>query len=514
MRLLRPRNRDDKTPPAVLRARWTVRIRRLYQGFFLALSTFFLAALAAGDRHALPFSAFHQSDPLSAVSVVFAGGSLPGSLAWGAAVLVATIVLGRAFCGWICPLGTLQQAASALLSPRTRRESQEANRYRRWYGAKYYLLAALLALALAGSLQSGLFDPLSLLSRGLGSGLWPSLPHGRPVAGGMLAALFLLLVVLASRWIPRLFCRAVCPLGALLGVFARFSVFRIHRRGDGCSSCQRCTFACQGADEPLGEHRVGECHVCFNCVAACPDGSIRYAPLAKAGPVPKRPDLSRRYLVGSVLAGLALGPLLRTGGDAAEGERADLIRPPGACAEPEFLARCVKCSLCQQACPTDALHPAIAQAGVEGFWTPVVIPRLGWCEFACTRCGEVCPTGAIQKLSAARKTGYDGAPAISIGTAFVDRGRCLPWAMSRPCVVCEEMCPTDPKAIWLERVDENDWQGSPRPLLRPRVEPARCVGCGICEHDCPVGARAAIRVSSVGESRDPLNRLVLDGAAR
>ena len=99
-------------------------------------------------------------------------------------------------------------------------------------------------------------------------------------------------------------------------------------------------------------------------------------------------------------------------------------------------------------------------------------------------------------------------PPVSIGTAFVDRGRCLPWAMQTPCIVCEEMCPTDPKAIWFEEAVETARDGTARKLQRPRVDAARCVGCGICENKCPVGEEAAIRVTSVGETRDPLNRLL------
>ncbi|MFI5143106.1 MAG: 4Fe-4S dicluster domain-containing protein, partial [Thermoanaerobaculales bacterium] len=175
---------------------------------------------------------------------------------------------------------------------------------------------------------------------------------------------------------------------------------------------------------------------------------------------------------------------------------------------------CVKCSLCQQACPTGAIQSAIAQGGVEGFWTPVVVPRRGWCEFACTRCGEVCPTGAISRLAPARKTGYDGRPPVRIGTAFVDRGRCLPWAMHTPCIVCEEMCPTDPKAIWFEEGDEPGRDGKIVHLQRPRLDAALCVGCGICENKCPVGEEAAVRVSSVGESRNPTNRLLAEEVPR
>ena len=492
--------------------KWTIRIRILYQAFFLLVFLVLLSRLVAGDPRDLPYTAFHHADPLSAIAVTFAAGTLAGALIWALALIVLTLVFGRVFCGWICPLGTLQQLASRLLSPRSRRESLHVNRYRRWYALKTYVLAALLVGALAGTLQIGLLDPLSLAARGLASGMWPVLPGGRPVPGGWLAALLLLAIVVASRWIPRLFCRALCPLGALLGVFARFAVFRIHRTGDACTSCKLCAFACQGADEPLADHRVAECHVCLNCLPGCPEGAMTYRALPPLPTPPAKPDLSRRYLFGTMLGAFAVAPLLRAAGGGRRAARASLIRPPGALTEGEFLQRCVKCSLCQQACPTGGLQPAIAQAGVEGFWTPVLLPRRGWCEFACTRCGEVCPTGAISRLTAARKTGYDGRPPVSIGTAFVDRGRCLPWAMSTPCIVCEEMCPTDPKAIWLEVVDEPGRDGAPRKLQRPHVEPVRCVGCGICENKCPVGEEAAIRVASVGETRDPLNRLLAGGA--
>jgi MauM/NapG family ferredoxin protein len=498
----------DRGPKKVGPPPWTQRIRVLYQATFLLLFLWLLARLAAGDMRALPYTALHHLDALSTVGVVLAGGTIPGALVAGVALLALTLIFGRFFCGWICPLGTLQHLASWLFSPRSVRESLRVNRYRRWFALKYYVLAALLAAAVFASLQTGLLDPLSLLARGLAAGIWPMLPGGRPVPGGWLATTLLLAIVVASRFIPRLFCRALCPFGALLGVFARFSLLRIYRRSESCNACTLCTFACQGGDEPLAAHRVGECHVCLNCLPRCPEQAVAYGLLPQLPPAPEQPDLTRRYLVGSTLGAFVVAPLLRSAGGGRNTPRADLIRPPGARSEAEFLARCVKCSLCQQTCPTGAIHPALSQAGVEGFWTPVVIPRRGFCEFACTRCGEVCPTEAITGLTAIRKTGYDGKPPVRIGTAFVDRGRCLPWAMKTPCIVCEEMCPTDPKAIWFEEVEETGRDRKPRRLQRPIVDPARCVGCGICENKCPVGERAAIRVSSVGESRDPLNRML------
>jgi polyferredoxin len=491
------------------RPSWTRRLRRLWQLASLGLFLFLMWGLSRGEPRAFPFGVFHEADPLSVAGLAVAAGTVPTALLLGAGLILLTLVVGRAFCGWLCPLGTLQELSSLLLTPRSRRESIDANRFRPWQAWKYLLLATLLAFAVLGSWQGGLLDPLSLTARGLQGGLWPALSRGREVPGGWLAAALLVSVVLASRWVPRFFCRALCPLGALLGVFSRLALFRIERRGAACTDCRLCTFACQGADEPLATHRPGECLVCLECLDACPDGAISFGLRLSQPAAPDRPDVRRRHLVGGALLGLTLGPVLRASGGGRAAGRHELIRPPGAAPEDEFLARCTKCLLCGEACPTGAIQPALGQAGLEGFWTPVVVPRRGGCELACTRCGEICPTGAIARLTASRKTGYDGRPAVSIGTAFFDRGRCLPWANQIPCIVCEEMCPTDPKAITLVVSDERRPDGTPVRLQRPQVVPSLCVGCGLCENRCPVGEQAAIRVSSVGESRDPLNRMIL-----
>jgi polyferredoxin len=493
------------------RPSWTRRVRRLWQLASLGLFLFLMWGLARGDPRAFPFGVLHEADPLSVAGLAVAAGTVPKALLLGVGLILLTLVVGRAFCGWFCPLGTLQELAGLLLTPRSRRESIDANRFRAWQGWKYVLLAALLAFAVLGSWQGGLLDPLSLTARGLQGGLWPALARGREVPGGWLAAGLLLGVVLAARWVPRFFCRALCPLGALLGVFSRLALFRIERTGAACTDCRLCTFACQGADEPLATHRPGECLVCLECLDACPDGAISFGLRLSQPPQPAEPDVRRRHLVGGALLGLVLGPVVRAAGGGRDAGRHDLIRPPGATPEPEFLARCTKCLLCGEACPTGAIQPALGQAGLEGFWTPVVVPRRGGCELACTRCGEVCPTGALARLTASRKTGYDGQRPVSIGTAFFDRGRCLPWANQIPCIVCEEMCPTDPKAITLTVVEERRPDGTAVRLQRPQVVPALCVGCGICENRCPVGELAAIRISSVGESRDPLNRMILGG---
>ena len=181
-------------------------------------------------------------------------------------------------------------------------------------------------------------------------------------------------------------------------------------------------------------------------------------------------------------------------------------------AEPEFLERCIKCDQCIRVCPTNVLQPAMMESGIEGIWTPVMNMRMGYCELNCTLCGQVCPTGAIQKISIEQKLGlreFADLGAVKTGTAFYDRGRCLPWAMDTPCVVCEEVCPTSPKAIYSREVEVTTRYAETIRLRQPYVDPVVCIGCGICEYECPVRDQRAIRVTAVGETRSTDRTLLL-----
>lgn len=492
-------------------------VRRVHQAWFLV---FFLAALALMTDEGIqrfPVRLLLLLDPLSALGSLLAAHVLPAALLASVAVVVLTVVFGRFFCGWICPLGTLNQLAGWLTRSLRRPPWDRVNRFRPHFRLKYLLLAAGLAAALAGSQLLGLLDPLSLLTRSVGAGIGPAartalFPGGervRSFSGAWLTGAVLLGLLLANRWVVRWWCRALCPLGALLGTVARTAVFRIEVDRDTCTGCKLCLRDCQGADEPFQGHRVSECHVCLNCVAACPEGGIRFRAFAPEVRPGGGVDLSRRQVAAAAVGGLVAVPLLR----AASSDRSHplLIRPPGALAEDEFLARCVRCGACINACPTAALQPAWAEAFPEGLYTPVLVPRRGWCEPSCTRCGLVCPTGAIRALGPDEKGWTRDEPGVRIGTAFFDLGRCLPWAMGRPCLVCEEVCPTSPKAIWLEPVEVPQRDGSRLLVQRPHLDPSRCVGCGLCEARCPVQDLPAVRVSRVGESRAPGSSLILGG---
>ncbi|MBF0142594.1 MAG: 4Fe-4S binding protein [Magnetococcales bacterium] len=493
-------------------------IRRYWALTFLGLFFFLLVVADFRGLKGYAVSLFLEMDPLTALAGLLTSGTLYRGLAWSLVVVIPTLFFGRFFCSWVCPLGILNQIVGRSLNRRRPGEEYRLNRYRPLFRTKYYILAALLVLAAGGTLQTGLLDPLALLTRSVAVSLFPALDfaglrlylHHPVFQGGILIALLLLAILWANRLFPRFWCRVLCPLGALLGLLSWRALFRIRRDVDRCSGCGRCLTSCQGGCDPDGELRVSECHLCMNCLEECPEGALHFGLPGSRSSVHQPWDINRRRLVESGVAALAGYPLWKSSLSAESRPAPSVIRPPGSLPESAFLARCLKCGACMRVCPTQVLQPAMLESGLEGLWTPILVYRLGYCEHHCVLCGQVCPTGAIRRIGVGEKIGIKPKEKpIRLGTAFFDRGRCLPWSMQTPCIVCEEMCPTSPKAIWYETVTRKHREGGEVTLKRPFVEPDRCIGCGICENKCPVPDLAAIRVTSVGESRSETNRMIL-----
>jgi len=520
---------------------------------FLLLHTEFrgsLTASASEIRLPYPVSLFFQFDPLVAISNALSSHALYRGLLWSLVVLIPTMLLGRFFCGWICPLGSIHHFFSSFKSERKRgKQLIDSNRYKRWQTTKYYLLIASLVAAVSGTGVVGWLDPFSLLVRSVGLSILPATDHAlraclgvfehsryafvQTVGGALhfilgalllsfkqpyfrlgiwLGLIFVFLIALNFR-ITRFWCRALCPLGALLGIVSRWSVLGLVKNPEHCNDCNRCLLRCQGGDDPIGgvPWHQPECHLCLNCVDECPEHGLRFQffPGQKAVGV----NLQRRKVLTGLAAGVVVVPLARSTSGFATERHERLLRPPGALDEEYFLARCIRCGECMKVCPNNALHPAFSEAGIEGLWTPVLVPRIGYCETSCVLCSQVCPTGAIWEIAEKDKGWSDVARAdkpVRLGTAFYDRGRCLPWAMATDCIVCEEWCPTSPKAIYLQPVDVIDATGNSKQVKQPYLDPSRCVGCGACEYACPVQDRPAVYVTSVGESRSRTNQILLN----
>jgi polyferredoxin len=539
-------------------------LRRISQIFFLLVFLGLLAFTslrptsgASAEIHLrAPVRLFFLLDPLVAVSNALASHALYRGLVWSLVILIPTLFFGRFFCGWICPMGTLQHWVGSMPSEVKRgKQRVESNRYKPWQRTKYLVLLAGLIAACFGSMILGVLDPFSLLVRSIGLALLPAfnfalravlapMEHshvaaikasGSALHSGLQAVLLdfrqahftqslvlgiLFLVILAaSLRVTRVWCRLLCPLGALLGTISRFSVLGLHKDDAACSRCNRCLLHCQGGDDPIGGSpwRKSECLMCMNCVDACPDHALVFrffrSNLTRKNEVAS-PDLSRRKTLTGLAAGAAVVPLMRANIGLGKGRHDRLLRPPGALDEPDFLARCIRCGECMKVCPNNSIHPTLAEAGLEGLWTPTLVPRIGYCEPSCVLCSEVCPTGAIWQITPREKGWVAGAATqqsqpVRLGTAFYDRGRCLPWAEATDCIVCEEWCPVSPKAIFVEEADVMDSSGTIKRLKQPRVDPSRCVGCGACEYACPLQDHPAVYVTSIGESRSPSSQILL-----
>jgi len=528
--------------------------------FWLILKTNFEVTFSpgAGGEIILPYpvSIALEFDPLTALATLLANGTIYKGLLWSLVILIPTIFLGRFFCGWICPLGTLNHWISEIRSERLKRKGRgkiESNRYKKYHRIKYYILFVFLAASAVGSLQIGLLDPLALLARSIGTVVLPvahtsadgllgwvkSFGIG-PLSGGaqllydIFSPLFLtfrqahfhtiltigivfLAVVVLNRVFTRFWCRGICPLGALLGLFSRYAIFGLEKNAESCNGCKKCMLHCQGGDNPdVGSKwHQPECVLCLNCQASCPTGSLKFKffpNLEKKKDNPaatQKVDVSRRKVIASTVGGLAMVPLFRSGDAFEKNPNPKLVRPPGAVAENDFLQRCIRCGQCMRVCPNNALHPTFMESGLEGIWTPILIAKIGYCEPSCTLCGQVCPTGAIVELTQLQKMGDDNNRPNRIGTAFIDRGRCLPWAMATPCIVCEEWCPVSPKAIYLKEETVVNNKGEEIKVKLPHIDPDLCTGCGACEYACPVSDKAAVYITSVGESRSLDNQILL-----
>ncbi len=420
-------------------------------------------------------------------------------------------MVGRFFCSYVCPLGAILDFLDRPLFGRVKRRTLESDAALRHI--KYVVLILFAAAALVGSSLAYLLDPISLLTRTYTFALFPAfvglmnilLDVFRPLAEAlrwmrvatlsyaqpvfyMSLTTFLIFagIVALGRFAPRFWCRYLCPLGALLSLVSPLGRWR--RTVDPeCPACGVCQMACpMGAALDEAGTRLAECIQCRTCVAECPQDLIAFPTSPRLLPAGdgSQPDLTRRGFLYSMAGGAGLGFVVRQSPFTPLQNKSQLIRPPGALPESEFLTTCIRCGECMKSCLTNTLQPSLWEGGLAGLWTPKLDLRFAACEQECNVCGKVCPTQAIRSLDLEEKTH------AKLGTAVLKKEMCLVWAQDKLCLICDEICPYD--AIVFRTIEG---------YRRPVVIASRCNGCGYCETRCPVEGESAIVVAPIGQIR-------------
>jgi MauM/NapG family ferredoxin protein len=502
------------------------RLRVTSQVLFIIL--FFFLLLKSGEIaiEYLPHTGFFfYFDPLFLWVNILAGPFFHAFLL-ALVPLILTLILGRFFCGWICPFGALQQFFSWLGA---RRKENKIVLSHKSLGWKYLLLIVLLTTSLFATQWLGWLDPFSLLTRSSSVALVPganflvqhtlqSEAQNRGWVGKIVKPLydlsrnFLLTVrqrtflqtsaigmlflglLLLNLYRRRFFCNFLCPLGALYGWLAKYSLIHLPLN-QNCTSCNACAAHCTYYGGPFKDYLKSECLVCLNCLSDCPFAAIDVRwQLPRAKQIPALAP-QRRKILAAIGCGLAVAAMPQIT-VSKKMKTHPFIRPPGAVAEKDFLKKCMRCGACMQACPTNVIQPAVFQAGLEGIWTPIMVPVNGYCEYECHRCTQVCPTHAIAKLTMEEKKQF------KIGTAVINRSTCYTYANGYNCAVCEEHCPVADKAIKLREVEVYNFRGKLKQVRQVYVVPDLCIGCGVCENVCPRTDAPAIVVGAEEEQRE------------
>jgi MauM/NapG family ferredoxin protein len=485
-------------------------MRRILQALSLLLfSTLFaLATYKLPDW--LPADIYLRLDPLLGLNAIFAGREIIGRALWALVTIGATVVIGRFFCAYVCPMGVSIDFLDFLLFRKKKRQNLKAESSLR--KVKYFLLVIFVITAITGLSLAFLMDPMSLLTRFYTFFIYPltitlvnllldllrplfqvlgwvtlSHTHYFQSVYYMTAITFLIFggIVALNRLVPRFWCRYLCPLGAFLSFLSPLGLFK-RRVNEDCNECLKCQKACPMgavAEDPRAT-RLAECIQCRTCANLCPQHAITFSASFSLGGEYSKVDLSRRGFLYSLAGGLGVGFLAMQTPYTLKQSKHPLMRPPGAIPESEFLRTCIRCGECMKSCLTNTLQPSLWESGFSGLWTPKMEPRLAPCDQNCNVCGKVCPTQAIRSLSLEEKTH------AKVGTAVLRKEMCLVWAENKLCLICDEICPYN--AIVFRPVEG---------YRRPVVVASKCNGCGFCEQRCPVKGDSAIVVIPNGEIR-------------
>ncbi len=449
---------------------------------------------------------------ISSVSIAAAGFII---------IILFTIISGRVYCSFICPLGFCQDLFIRM-GIKLRKNGTKS-----YSKPHYFFFYSILALSAVSFIFSGTtfilwLDPFSIFGRfmtysasfpllGMNNGLASFLIKKnifsinsfniRPSTAGLIFSLSSFSIIMLLSFLKgRLYCNSICPAGAILSLISRISLFRLRLNGAECLKCGICERVCKSSCINFRNNYIdtSRCVLCFDCVSQCPNGSISLKRLS--GPAAIYNDIKKNTADSgngtitrlSFLSGMTLIPKMLLSADKDRNilyyqdpekqklyMRENFSSPPGSISIKRFNRSCTACSLCVSACPTSVLQPAVLQYGLSGIMQPFMDFGAGFCNYDCTICGDICPAGAIEKRVIENKR------QIQTGKSVFVKENCITYTNGTDCGACSEHCPT--KAVHMIPFKNN--------LVIPEVNTDICTGCGACEYACPVRPLRAIYVN-------------------
>jgi ferredoxin len=424
-------------------------------------------------------------------------------------VLVLTLFFGRVYCSSICPLGTIQDISSYLARKIKRKKKFIYSKERVWL--RYSILGLVIIPIFFGNIfLLNLLDPYSNFGRILAQIFNPAITLVNNIAAFTLEKIdvyllypieiktiylglivfpivFLIIIFYLSYTRGRLYCNIICPVGTLLGLISKFTIFKLKIDKPSCEGCGVCAKVCKAEciEKESKEIDFSRCVACYNCLDVCPSDSINYEFINQTR-IDERTDGSRRnfisrtslFFVGLASSALAQIKIIPKKESKVEIKKKSPVSPPGSVSTAHFISNCTACHLCISVCPTKVLQPSFTEWGIFNIFQPFMDYNTNFCNYDCYKCSEICPTGSIIAILPERKK------LTQLGKAIFVKENCIVETENTACGACSEHCPT--KAVMMVNYKNG--------LKIPEVTDKYCIGCGACEFACPVKPFKAIYV--------------------